>query len=55
MLQLPRTVENPVVGLNVRSPDQALAAVREGDDTLVVPKLDQLARSVPDAREIGDS
>lgn len=34
--------------------DQALAAVREGD-TLVVPKLDRLARSVPDAREIGDS
>jgi DNA invertase Pin-like site-specific DNA recombinase len=34
--------------------DQALAAVRAGD-TLVVPKLDRLARSVPDAREIGDS
>jgi DNA invertase Pin-like site-specific DNA recombinase len=34
--------------------DQALAAVRTGD-TLVVPKLDRLARSVPDAREIGDS
>ncbi len=34
--------------------DQALAAVREGD-TLVVPKLDRLARSVPDARAIGDS
>lgn len=33
--------------------DQALAAVREGD-TLVVPKLDRLARSVPDARGIGD-
>ena len=31
--------------------DQALAAVREGD-TLVVAKLDRLARSVPDAREI---
>lgn len=31
--------------------DQALAAVREGD-TLVVTKLDRLARSVPDAREI---
>jgi Resolvase, N terminal domain len=31
--------------------DQALAAVRSGD-TLVVPKLDRLARSVPD---IGDS
>ena len=34
--------------------DQALAAVRTGD-TLVVPKLDRLARSVPDARSIGDS
>lgn len=31
--------------------NQALAAVREGD-TLVVPKLDRLARSVPDARAI---
>jgi DNA invertase Pin-like site-specific DNA recombinase len=34
--------------------DQALTAVRAGD-TLVVPKLDRLARSVPDARAIGDS
>jgi DNA invertase Pin-like site-specific DNA recombinase len=34
--------------------DHALAAVRPGD-TLVVPKLDRLARSVPDARDIGDS
>jgi DNA invertase Pin-like site-specific DNA recombinase len=33
--------------------DQALAALRDGD-TLVVPKLDRLARSVPDARAIGD-
>jgi DNA invertase Pin-like site-specific DNA recombinase len=33
--------------------DQALAAVR-GGDTLVIPKLDRLARSVPDARAIGD-
>ena len=32
---------------------QALAAVRSGD-SLVVPKLDRLARSVPDARAIGD-
>ncbi len=32
---------------------QALAAVRKGD-TLVVPKLDRLARSVPDARSIAD-
>ena len=34
--------------------DQALAAVRTGD-TLVVPKLDRLARSVPDARHIADA
>ncbi len=34
--------------------DQALAAVRPGD-TLVVPKLHRLARSVPDARQIGDT
>lgn len=34
--------------------DQALAAVRKGD-TLVVPKLDRLARSVPDARAIADA
>ncbi len=32
---------------------QALAAVRKGD-TFVVPKLDRLARSVPDARAIAD-
>lgn len=32
---------------------QAMAAIRKGD-TLVVPKLDRLARSVPDARAIGD-
>lgn len=34
--------------------DQAIAAVRSGD-TLVVPKLDRLARSVPDARYIADA
>ena len=33
--------------------DQALAAVRQGD-TLVVAKLDRLARSVPDGRAIAD-
>jgi DNA invertase Pin-like site-specific DNA recombinase len=33
--------------------DQALAAVRAGD-TLVVPRLDRPARSVPDARAIAD-
>lgn len=32
---------------------QAMAAVRKGD-ALVVPKLDRLARSVPDARHIAD-
>ena len=30
-----------------------MADVRKGD-TLVVPKLDHLARSVPDARQIAD-
>jgi DNA invertase Pin-like site-specific DNA recombinase len=34
--------------------DQGLAAVR-GGDTLAVPKLDRLARSVPDARHIADA
>jgi DNA invertase Pin-like site-specific DNA recombinase len=33
--------------------DQALAAVRKGD-TFIVPKLDRLARSVLDARNIAD-
>lgn len=33
--------------------DQAMAAVRAGD-TFVVPKLDRLARSVPDASAIAD-
>jgi DNA invertase Pin-like site-specific DNA recombinase len=33
--------------------DKALAACREGD-TLVVTKLDRLARSLPDARDIAD-
>ena len=34
--------------------NQALAAVRKGD-TFVVTKLDRLARSAPDARQIADS
>jgi len=44
-----------MTGTNRNRPglDQALAAVRAGD-TLMVPKLDRLARSVPDARAIGD-
>src|SRR6478609_10656398 len=48
-------VDKGLTGTNRQRPglDQALAAVREGD-TLVVPKLDRLARSVPDARAIGD-
>jgi DNA invertase Pin-like site-specific DNA recombinase len=45
-----------MTGRNRKRPglQQALAAVRAGD-TLVVPKLDRLARSVPGARAIGDS
>ena len=47
--------DHGLTGTNRNRPglDQALAAVREGD-TLVVPKLDRLARSVPDARAIAD-
>ena len=49
-------LDHGLTGRNRNRPglQQALAAVREGD-TLVVPKLDRLARSVPDARAIGDS
>ena len=45
--------DHGLTGTNRERPGlaQALAAVREGD-TLVVPKLDRLARSVPDARAI---
>jgi DNA invertase Pin-like site-specific DNA recombinase len=48
-------LDHGLTGANRARPglDQALAAVRAGD-TLVVPKLDRLARSVPDARAIGD-
>ena len=48
--------DHGLTGTNRSRPglDQALAAVRYGD-TLVVPKLDRLARSVPDARDIADS
>lgn len=48
-------VDHGLTGRNRARPglDQALAAVREGD-TLVVAKLDRLARSVPDARDIAD-
>jgi len=49
-------MDRGLTGTNRSRPglDQALAAVRRGD-TLVVPKLDRLARSVPDARDIADS
>ena len=48
--------DHGLTGTNRSRPglDQALAAVRPGD-TLVVPKLDRLARSVPDARLIADT
>jgi DNA invertase Pin-like site-specific DNA recombinase len=47
--------DHGLTGTNRARPglDQALAAVRAGD-VLVVPKLDRLARSVPDARAIAD-
>ncbi len=47
--------DHGLTGTNRTRPglDQAIAAVREGD-TLVVPKLDRFARSVPDARAIAD-
>ena len=47
--------DHGLTGANRARPglDQTLASVREGD-TLVVPKLDRLARSVPDARAIAD-
>ncbi|WP_308114154.1 recombinase family protein [Streptomyces brasiliscabiei] len=49
-------LDHGLTGTNRNRPglDHALAAVRAGD-TLVVPKLDRLARSVLDARGIGDS
>jgi len=49
-------LDHGLTGRNRSRPglNSALAAAREGD-TLVVRKLDRLARSVPDARAIGDS
>jgi DNA invertase Pin-like site-specific DNA recombinase len=49
-------LDHGLTGTNRSRPglNNALAALRTGD-TLVVPKLDRLARSVPDARAIGDS
>ena len=48
-------VDHGLTGTNRDRPGlrQALAACR-GGDTLVVTKLDRLARSVPDARDIVD-
>jgi DNA invertase Pin-like site-specific DNA recombinase len=48
-------VDHGLTGTNRDRPGlrEALAACRTGD-TLVVTKLDRLARSVPDARDIGD-
>jgi diguanylate cyclase (GGDEF)-like protein len=48
-------VDQFFTGVDTERPglDQALAVLRKGD-TLVVPKLDRLARSIPDACEIGD-
>ncbi len=48
-------VDHGLTGTNRARPGlrEALAACREGD-TLVVTKLDRLARSLPDAREILD-
>ena len=48
-------VDHGLTGTNRDRPGlrQALAACRSGD-TLVVTKLDRLARSVPDARDIVD-
>lgn len=48
-------VDHGLTGANRDRPGlrQALAACRAGD-TLVVTKLDRLARSVPDARDIAD-
>ncbi len=47
--------DHGLTGTNRARPglDQAIAAVRVGD-TFVVPKLDRLARSMPDARAIAD-
>lgn len=48
-------VDHGLTGTNRTRPGlrQAMAAVRSGD-TLVVTKLDRLARSLPDARDIAD-
>ena len=48
-------VDHGLTGTNRERPGlrEALAACREGD-TLVVTKLDRLARSLPDARDIAD-
>jgi DNA invertase Pin-like site-specific DNA recombinase len=49
-------LDHGLTGTNRSRPglNSALAALREGD-ALVAPELDRLARSLPDARSIGDS
>ena len=49
-------VDHGLTGTNRERPGlrEALAACREGD-TLVVTKLDRLARSLPDARAFADA
>src|ERR1700693_6022851 len=47
-------LDKGLTGTSRARPGLDLAPVRSGD-TLVVPKLDRLARSAPDARHIGDS
>jgi DNA invertase Pin-like site-specific DNA recombinase len=47
-------LDRGLTGTSRARPGPALAAVRAGD-TLVVPELGRLARSVPDARDIGDT
>ena len=48
-------VDDGFTGTSTSRPglDQALAAVHAGD-TLIVPRLDRFARSVPDARSLSD-
>lgn len=50
-----RHVDRGLTGTRLNGPGvrEALAACRAGD-TLVVTKLDRLARSLPDARDIVD-
>jgi DNA invertase Pin-like site-specific DNA recombinase len=49
-------IDHGLTGTNRDRPGlrEAMAAVRDGADSLVVTKLDRLARSLPDARNIVD-